>query len=347
MQATEELAAALGQQGRYQELESLVEASPVISPDSKIGYATASFLVRAGGYLLSSQYEETAKIIERQVTVDQEFGDELDARIHNLRGHLVRQQSKLLALRHFGNAMKSFEGLLNHRSAIEAKANVAVCLMDVGAFDEAEVLFDEAIARADAMGLRYVTCGVLPNMMLLFTYLARFDIARSAAKTAYEMSLEQGDPRSEAIILSYLSSLELAAKNHRAAEAAALRANLVAARVASLQPFAQACLARAYLAQGRVPESLKCATTAGRLFRKRDNVEDGEGVIRLALVEALLAANRKEWARRELIEAVERLHRESAQIENPTWRLNFLRRIPEHARTVELATRELERAPLC
>ncbi|HXU81627.1 MAG TPA: hypothetical protein VN914_09530, partial [Polyangia bacterium] len=103
-----------------------------------------------------------------------------------------------------------------------------------------------------------------------------------------------------------------------------------------LKPAALAALARALLAQNRRDEAVAASSEAHSLLESAGWVEDGEALIRLVYAECLIAAGSKAAAAHVLDKAVHRLDDRAAAIEKPEWRAAFLR-LPEHARTLELA----------
>lgn len=71
-------------------------------------------------------------------------------------------------------------------------------------------------------------------------------------------------------------------------------------------------------------------------------LEDGEAAIRLTMVECLLARDREKEALACLKQAVSRLHERAQAIGEPALRESFLTRIPDHRRTLDLATNRLD-----
>jgi hypothetical protein len=111
-----------------------------------------------------------------------------------------------------------------------------------------------------------------------------------------------------------------------------------------LRPLAVAVLARALLGLGRADEALEAAREAHSALEMLGGVEEGESLIRLTYAEALAAAGRADEAEKAMTAAEEALMARAARFQDPRWRDSFLDKVPEHARTRELARRWSGRA---
>ena len=67
------------------------------------------------------------------------------------------------------------------------------------------------------------------------------------------------------------------------------------------------------------------------------HIEDGEASVHLVYAEALAASGDRNEAERVALDAVRWLHRQCETLDDPTMRPEFLERIPEHRRIIELA----------
>ena len=114
--------------------------------------------------------------------------------------------------------------------------------------------------------------------------------------------------------------------------------------------FALATLARCFLARlGSAPmgqrsanetdirEALMAAHDAKRLLDQTGGVEEGEALTRVVFAEALAYANDHDAARAAIKEAVDRLRVRASWLADPAMQETFLTRVPENARTIELA----------
>ena len=104
-----------------------------------------------------------------------------------------------------------------------------------------------------------------------------------------------------------------------------------------LRPFAYATLASIHLARLEHADALAASAEA---VRTGDGpIEAGESLVRLTRAEALHASGQVEAARTAIAEAETRLRERAERINDEAYRRSFLERIPEHARTIELARR--------
>jgi tetratricopeptide (TPR) repeat protein len=105
------------------------------------------------------------------------------------------------------------------------------------------------------------------------------------------------------------------------------------------QPGALATLARLRLAQGRAEEALAAAEDAAARYAAMGGCGLFRGAfVRLAHAEALHATGAHDAARRAIADARARVHAMADRIEDPAYRRSFLASVPEHARTLELAS---------
>jgi eukaryotic-like serine/threonine-protein kinase len=220
---------------------------------------------------------------------------------------------------------------------MEILTNLGSALGDMGILEEAEQRLSSALAAAERIGAQFVVTCVLSNLALVRGHLGRLDDARAAGERAVAIAREQKDARIEGCAQIYLSGIALLSNRPLDAESLARSALASLVDVPPLRPAALAALARALLSQGRRDEALSNATEAHGLLESAGWVEDGEALIRLVYAECLLAAGSRSPAAHVLDKAVHRLEDRAAAIEKPEWRTAFLR-LPEHARTLELAT---------
>jgi ATP/maltotriose-dependent transcriptional regulator MalT len=187
------------------------------------------------------------------------------------------------------------------------------------------------------MDLSFVSVCVLTNLAQILRYLGRFDEARTAGGRAALLAHRQGDVRLVGSVALFLAGIDYAACDYPAAETQARLSLEAFTHVPPLQPAGLAALSRALLKQGRPAEALDCAEKANQALEILGHVEDGEALVRLALIEAQFAAGDTDRARKTLATARTRLLERASAIHRDDWRDSFLTRVPEHARTLELA----------
>src|SRR5262249_12096182 len=107
------------------------------------------------------------------------------------------------------------------------------------------------------------------------------------------------------------------------------------------QCHALATLARVLLRRGAGAEALLGARRSRAILAEVAALEEGEGLVRSVLAEALFDAGHDEEARQTLAEARAEIERRAAQIVDPEARATFCRAIPEHVETMMLANERL------
>ncbi|MFS8067523.1 MAG: serine/threonine-protein kinase PknK, partial [Byssovorax sp.] len=109
--------------------------------------------------------------------------------------------------------------------------------------------------------------------------------------------------------------------------------------------MAMTTLAAIHGAAGQSSLALEAATESVGIFDALRMFDFFKGAFaRLTLVEALFAAGEEASARATLADARARLLAAAAAIEEPSVRRSFLERVPENARTLELAAQWLSEA---
>ena len=340
MRAMNELVAALGQQARFDEIQSLVES--VWSGDNESPSLGARFLLllKAAGHLISSGRYQVADKILTEANEHSMLEPRHEARRHVLRGMVETARGHSAeTLRSFEIANRLFESTGDVRSITETQASIGSCLCDLGVLEDAERELRRALVAAERLGLAYVTAGVQGNLTLVLGYLGRSEEARLTGDAAIALAQKQGDVRFEGGVGTYLSIAEYLQGNYIASSDRARRAVEVLDRVPALLPAALAALSRSVLALQDAPRAVAYASRAYELLESMGYVEDSEALVRLAFVESLFATGQDQKALAALSLAQERLVVRASEIRINDWRESFLARIPEHARTLELAAR--------
>ncbi len=339
LQATSEWLAALGQQARYAEVESGLREVMLEAPSVVGGGDWFACLVRVAGYLASGgRFELVDQALARIDAAAAALEPAVLARAQDLRARVACfAGDHAVGVAGFEAAAAVFERLGDERSVAEMLTNRGVTLGELGALEQAEENLRRALGTAERLGLGYVSAGVRPNLVQILAFLGRAAEAQAVAERAVADTRAQGDRRFEGGALLYQAMALLLAGQAAAAEACAHAAVAALADVPTVRPAAVATLSRALLAQGRTAEALALAREANSLLDSLGQVEDGEVAIRLALAEALAATGELGDAKAALIKARDRLAIRAAAIARPDWRESFLARIPDHARTTELA----------
>lgn len=255
-------------------------------------------------------------------------------RANAVRGHV--RGELLAAFLSFDAAATSFERARALRDACVDHANAGFLKTELGQNDDAERRLTAALATAQRLGLPTVTANAQLNLCLLLGRRGAAIAAAAMGETALATYEKQGSPRAMVISLVYLARTLTTSGAIAAARERARRATLLADDVAPYRAYAFAAFAAAELAGGRPAEAVAAAESAMVALREV-GAEEGEAFVRLTFTEALQAAGRQEDARAALFEADAALQARAARIADRGHRESFLREIPEHARTVEMA----------
>lgn len=338
LHASRELINALGQQARFEDLEAALLDLPRPGPDRAMRSAYAACLVNAIGYLVpGGRHELASKLLREAEGFDDAMDEIVRARLTKQRAFFaVIKGDQAGALMNLHRALRAFENAGDVRAATEVAVNIGVVLTDIGQLGEAEQRLREMLAVTEKHGIEYMRVGVALNLGLVYTYLGRLDEARDAILGVRGAIEKQGDLRYTGAAEMWLSILANFAQDYVASELHARAALTSWADVPPAYPTALAALARAVSAQGRFTEAVEISHDAYARLQALGGVEDMEALIPLAHAECLLAAGRMDEAREVLSKARRRLEERADAIDNPEWRESFLRRLPFHARTLEL-----------
>jgi tetratricopeptide (TPR) repeat protein len=240
-------------------------------------------------------------------------------------------------LDHTSASSACFEQAGDARTACVQRSNAGYALGMLGAYAEAETALREALVTAERMNLASAAATARQNLGLVLAHRGALQEARAVEERAIEATKASGEAILAACSYAYMAEILTMARNHPAAERAS-RAALVAAgdREHEVRALASAALARALLAQGKLPEAVEAADVA--LKRLAPNASfGGEATVRLVHAEALHAAKDEGAARDAIRVARDRLLANAEKIADPERRRSFLERVAVNARTVQLA----------
>jgi tetratricopeptide (TPR) repeat protein len=239
-------------------------------------------------------------------------------------------------------AVEQFVAAGDRRNACSARINLAFGHAEIGAWEPAERQLREALAVAERMGLPTLSAHAKHNLGLVLAHTGALTEALALEREALERCIAYGDTRLAgasriylALILAKMGDLELAE------EEATLAAGDLHG-TPSPHAYALAMGAKVKLARGRHAEALADASKAAQMLLDLGGLEEGESLVRLTYAEALHAAGDIEAARAELAAARGRLLERAAKIADPALRRSFLERMPDNARTIELADLTLQ-----
>jgi tetratricopeptide (TPR) repeat protein len=241
------------------------------------------------------------------------------------------------AIGHFRAAIANLEAGGDLRAACRHMVSMGSVFMELGAYDDAEQILRESLQTSERLGLAGVTAGAWHNLGMALARKGKLDEGQSLEKAAIEAFATQGDKRMEGASRLYHASILWRLGELDEAEAEAKAAMAVAASTASVRAGASAMLAHVLLARGNAAGALQPAREAMRILKDAGGVEEGESFVRLVHAEVLEGTRDRAGARVAIAEARKRLRARAELIDIPKWRRSFLDRVPENARTLELA----------
>ena len=257
--------------------------------------------------------------------------------------HAMRDGDLGRATRAVDKAIAAYAHAGDLRNVCLQRMNHGVCLTQLGQFEAAVDALRLALAQAERLGASYTAARVRQHLGHVLVLLGKNDEAANLLTAARLAFAQQGDQRAEAATCSYLA--EARAGKPVEAEALLRGALALVENVPPIRAALHAQLARLLVARGAVDEALALTRPAQELIETGGPVEEREALVRLAHVEALVAAGANEEAGAVAWVAHERLKTRAARLGDPAWTESFLRRVPANAETVSLAAMLAEHAP--
>jgi eukaryotic-like serine/threonine-protein kinase len=332
---------AVSKQGKVEALlEWVAKARVTAGADAKS--AQILCLAWAASFLLAAARPQEAEELIRWTAAELEAAHEPDpqalALLHqaeaaraSLAGDPAGCLTALLA------SQAAFDKAGDARNVAAVRANVGFILGEFGAWDRAEQALREALADAERLGLVELKAVVQHNLGRALGYRGDLAAGERLERTAIESFQAQGEPRLEGLARIYLAELKLLANLPAEAEVQAEVALRVLVCAPACRVQAQAVLARAQLAQGKLAAALESATKAAEELDVLGSIDEGEADVRLVFAECLAAAGRDREARAAVERARLRLDDRAHRIPDAELRESFLCDVPSHARTVVLA----------
>ncbi|MGD0527776.1 MAG: AAA family ATPase, partial [Polyangiaceae bacterium] len=339
-ESASELVSARVRLGRLDGLDALVADLADVGADPAAGSARVVAWVRAAVSLVFAGLDTLADgLFDR---IDRAVVDPAD-RTAEGRVHQARATRALVAgdlstyLDHTSASAAAFDLAGDARTACVQRSNAGYALGMLGAYAEAEAALRESLVTAERMGLTSAAAIARQNLGLTLAHRGTLQEARAVEERAVEAMTQSGEAVMAACSHAYLAEILVLARNHEAAERAALQAlAVVGDREHEVRALASATLARVLLERRRVPEALAASEKA--LAGLSPNASfGGEATVRLARAEALHAAGDMEGAREAIRVARERLLANAAKIGSAERRKSFLERVETNARTLRLA----------
>ena len=234
-------------------------------------------------------------------------------------------------------AVRSAEEAGDLRYACLQRNNVGYALMELGSWERAERALRETIADAGRIGLPLPLAVSRGNLGLTIALRGDLREGEELLRDALGQLERQGQSRLVGGTRDYLAVVLLLGGDAVAAEQEARAAVAALDAYAPRQPQVLATLARALLALARAPEAVAEIARAMEILSRLGATTTGEAQVRLANAEVHHAVGDETLARAAIDVARARLRERARKIRDPQLRESFLTRVPENARTLELA----------
>ena len=237
------------------------------------------------------------------------------------------------SLAHDRRVVEVFRRIGDEKQVVRYTNSVAYDCVEVGLFDEAFDLLEEAIPRAEQLRLGSTASIMRQNLALGLARSGRLEEAVALQRRALAELEAVGDVRFTSGSRMYLAMALLELGQLDEALTCALRSVDEMSYSGTAQATALAVASDCLVRLGRPAEALTHATRAWEWISRGGAVEEGEARVRLSHVRALQANGRKAEAKQALDEARARLQARAAAIRDPVVRELFLS-LPDHAQTL-------------
>jgi tetratricopeptide (TPR) repeat protein len=339
------LAMSVGYLGKSEALAELAAELSAVEPGGRAVGAhvralcqVVVFLIRAGLIPLAERLFGIAQAMTGEVSYGEPgvraWVDQASAEFALHAGETT------LFLRLVEAAASGFAEAGDARNGALQRANIGNAYMQLGAYARAERVLRQAITVAQPMRLGFLA-PVKANLGHALARLGHVEEALAVETDAVQRCVEQGYRRFEAASRIYLAEILSMRGDLAEAVAEARRAEAAANGAPGLRAHALSTRASALLAGGKAAEALSLAEEAARILTSLEGLEEGEALIRLVHIRALMATGRAAEARARAADAQARLRLIAARIGDPRYRKSFLQNVPENAATMALAVEEL------
>ncbi|HEY8077211.1 MAG TPA: AAA family ATPase, partial [Labilithrix sp.] len=336
-----EACARIGEEGAMHnavdQLCDVSSAGTLTAPHLVALTRAACVLMQAGNYpssddllrTIDSAYESSRKEEDDPLAAAHVY------RTRAYRAHVAGDAAAALSL--YNVAIAKYEEAGDTRAACRHLVSAAAACIELGAYADAERALADAASSAERMGLTGVTASIWHHMGMLLVRLGDPKTALARAESALDAFTGQGDKRAEAnarlyraFFLAQDDDLERAASEAKVAVDASIS-------MPPLRAYALAVLGRVLLQDARPHQAEEPARDAMNLLDALGGIEEGESFVRLTFAETLDAIGDHDGACDAIRDARVRLLERAANIRDETWKVSFLEKVGENARTFELA----------
>lgn len=309
------------------------------------GLAAAGLALAVPPMLVSGQYALAELVIDRLEAIlasGEHPEPTFPARVYAARAARASFDEDFTAyVEESRRAARVYEAADDARFALLNWGNVGYGQLCLGDIEGATSTLRWVIEQAHARDLRRIVAHAQHNLALARLFAGNVEEAHALVTEALATAVALSDHQVAAGARLYLARVRLEMGDPAGAHEAARQALAGLSGAPSSRVLGLAICAEASRLLGDVAGALDATEEALHLLTALGSVEEGEGLLRLARAEALLAAGDMPRACEALREARERLEARSARITPDAARVRFLYDIPEHARTLELVERWL------
>lgn len=233
----------------------------------------------------------------------------------------------------FQQAEEAWAAAGDERSLTGVRTNLGFVYGQLGRFADAEAQLVAQMARAEALGLTPLGHVCRHNLASVLAQRGDVEAAIAMKEPAVAWLARAGNPRLDGNVIASLAQVLVSVGRYEEAHAKAEAAAAMLGPFAPTQAFALAVDATALLALGEPAKALARARQGAAILERLGGIEEGEALLRLALVDALLGTGADAEARATLSGAHTRLLARAATIDDPGFRDLFLKAVPENAAT--------------
>ena len=234
-------------------------------------------------------------------------------------------------------AARAYETYDEPRFALIHWNNVGFAQLSLGDAERAAGTFRSVIDRATAQDFQRIVTSARHNLGLALLFQGRIAEASALEREVIAVAEAQGDAHTASLARLYLARAQLAGGAFAAARRTVDDALPALRSSPSGRVLGLAIRAQASIGAGDLAGAARDAADGTELLATVGTVEEGEGLLRLACAEALLAAGRTGEATRAVHEAWAWLQGRAARAGDARARQRFVEGVPEHARIAALA----------
>jgi eukaryotic-like serine/threonine-protein kinase len=234
-------------------------------------------------------------------------------------------------------AVASFELVGDVRNAVDQRNLSGFCLMQLGAYNEAEAVLKEANDEAERLGLAVVVHETQLHLAQLYSRMQRKKEAIATCEQVIAAFAAQGDRANEGRARAYLVGVFHLAEEFAVATQEALKALPLLEHSPPYRASLLGLVAISRADKGDAQGAFEAGTEAMRLLERLGGTTEGESIARLGHAEGLYAIGDVEGAKKAIAIARDRLVSRANRIEKPEWRKYFLNRLQEHRRILARA----------